>query len=116
MIAAIVPRNNRRNGNPFLIDKYARFTHAGDANGRDVGRAGSSVDCRPKRFNRSSEQLLGGEFDTEGRGDPWSAGPALTDDLTLIGEDDRFCRGGPDIKAYENCHVQNLRGYRLAIG
>ena len=115
MIAAIVPRDNRRYGNPFLIDKDARFTHAGDANGSDVGRAGSSVDCRPKR-HRSIEQLLGGEFDTEGRGDPWSAGPSLTDDLTLIGEDDRFCRGGPDIKAYEKCHVLNLRGYRLASG
>jgi hypothetical protein len=34
----------------------------------------------------------------------------------LIGEDDRFCRSGPDIKAYEKCHVQNLRGYRLASG
>ena len=68
MIAA-VPRDNRRYGNPFLIDKDARFTHAGDANGSDVGRAGSSVDCRPKR-HRSIEQLLGGEFDTEGRGDP----------------------------------------------
>ena len=116
MIAAIVPCNNRRNGNPFLINKHARLTHAGDANGRDVGRAGSSVDCRPKRCNRSIKQLLGGEFDTEGRGDPWSAGPSLTDDLTLIGEDDRFCRGGPDIKAYKNRHVQNLRGYRLASG
>ena len=42
-------------------------------------------------------------------------GPALADNLTLIGEDNRFCRGCPHVKTYEKCHVQNLRGYHGAI-
>ena len=109
MVAAVMPGDDRRNGGPIPVDEDPGFTHAGDPNGRGAGRSGGSVQCRPKCFNRSLEQLLGGKIDTVRSGDPWSADAALPNDLTLIGEDDRFRRRGPHVKPYEKCHVQNLR-------
>jgi len=105
-----MPRDHWRNGCPLPVDEDAGFTHAGDANRRGAGRAWGSVQCRPECFNRSIEQLVGGEVDTIRTSDPGGAGAPLADDLTLTGEDDSFCRGGPHVKTYEKCHVQNLRG------
>jgi hypothetical protein len=109
LVAIVMPRDDRRDGSPVPVDKDAGFAHAGDANGRDAGRAGRGVQSQPECFDRGIEQLLGGEFHAVRRGDPWGAGATLADNFTLIGEDDRFRRRGPHVKPYEKCHVQNLR-------
>src|SRR4029450_2676453 len=113
MVTAIVPGDHRRNGDSIPADEDAGFAHARDANGRDTGRARGGVQRQAERVNRSIEQLLGGELDTVRRGDPWGAGTALADDLTLMGEDDRLCRAGPHVQTHKKCHILNLRGCRV---